>query len=72
LIKYYFEPDEDYVLGIAYNAARQYFKTPVRNKSNPNPRPADYDRRRAQFLAYQRAFAHSYRLDYAKTKLGIN
>ena len=71
-IKYYFESDETYVRGIAYNAAREYFKTPVRNSKNPYPRPIDYDRRRAEFLAFQRAFIHSYRLDYAKTKLQLN
>ena len=71
-IKFYFEPDDKYVRGIAYNAARQHFNVPVRNESNPNPRPIDYERRREAFLRYQRAFNHSYRLDYAKMKLGIN
>lgn len=72
LVKYYYEPDDKYVRGIAYNAAREYFKTPVKNENNPYPRVSDYDRRREAFLRYQRSFAHSYRLDYAKTKLGIN
>jgi hypothetical protein len=69
-IKYYLEPDDKYVRGIAYNAAREYFKIPVRNDLNPYPRPIDYERRRREFVRYQRAFNHAYRLDYAKTKLG--
>lgn len=68
-IKYYFEPNDAYVRGLAYRAAQKYFDTPVRNVSNPYPRISEYDLRRAEFLRYQRAWIDKYRHDYAKDKI---
>lgn len=64
-LKYYFEPNDKYVRSLAYNAAKEYFSTPIRNVNNPYPRISHYDQRRAAFLRYQRAFNHNYRVDYA-------
>jgi hypothetical protein len=68
-VKYYFEPNDAYVRGLAYRSAQKYFDTPVRNRSNLNPRVREYDLRRAEFLRYQRAFNDAYRHQYAKNKL---
>ena len=68
-IKYYFEPNGKYVRSLAFNAAKRYFKTPVRNKSNPYPSVIEYDIRRSEFIAYQRRFNHLYRHKYATDKL---
>ena len=68
-IKYYFEPNDKYVRSLAFDAAKKYFNTPVRNASNPYPRVVEYDMRRMQFSRYQQAFNDSYRHNYAKQKL---
>lgn len=68
-LKYYFEPKDAYVRGLAYTAAKEYFNVPLRNRSNPAPRISEYDVRRQQFLAYQRSWNDSYRHNYAKSKL---
>ena len=67
--KYFLEPHGPYVRGLAYIAAKKHFNTPVRNRSNPYPRISEYDRRRAEFLGYQRAFNNAYRHEYAMNKL---
>jgi hypothetical protein len=55
---------------LAYNAAKKYFNPhPVRNPQNPRPRVVEYEQRRRDFIAFQRAFNNSYRNAYAKDKL---
>ena len=68
-IKYYFEPDSKEVRKLAYAAAKKFYNVPLRNDFDPYPRVSDYDRRREDFLRYQRAFNDRYRHDYAKNKL---
>jgi len=68
-VKYYLEPSDKYVRALAYNAAKEYFSTPVRTSDNPYPRVFEYDQRRNAFLNYQRSFNHLHRWNYAKDKL---
>ena len=68
-LKYFFEPNDKYVRQLAFDAAKNYYNIPVRNKKNPYPRVSDYDRRRLEFISYQRAFNNSYRHEYAMQKL---
>ena len=68
-LKYYFQPNDKYVRQLAYESAKKYFSTPVRNHNNPYPRVKDYDVRREEFLRYQRAFNDRYRHEYAIFKL---
>lgn len=68
-LKYYFQPKDKYVRELAFNSAKEYFSTPVRNKDNPYPRVVDYDRRRAEFSRYQRAFNDAYRHKYAMDRI---
>ena len=68
-LKYYFEPNDKMVRHLAFEAARKYYRTPVRNAKNPFPRVIEYNIRREGFLRYQRAFNHSYRHFYAMQKL---
>lgn len=67
-LKFYFEPKHKELQAEAIIAARQHFK-PLRNVSNPYPRPADYERRRMEFQAFQRGYINAYRSAYAKAKL---
>ena len=68
-IKYYLEVDDKVVRELAFDAAKKFFSVPLRNDFDPYPRIPDYDRRREEFLRYQRAFNDRYRHEYAINKL---
>jgi hypothetical protein len=70
-LRYFFEPKDKLVRQLAYEAAKaHYAKLPLRSPQNPFPRVPEYNRRREEFLAFQRAYSNSYRHSYAKEKLG--
>lgn len=69
-LRYFFEPKDKLVRKLAYDAAKaHYSKLPLRGPHNPYPRLGEYDRRRQEFLAFQRAYNNSYRHAYAIDKL---
>jgi hypothetical protein len=69
-LKFYFEPNEKALGAKAYAACKAYYGTrPVRSPKNLNPHPIDYTRRMDDFRAFQTAYKHSYRHDYAKRQL---
>lgn len=69
-IKYFFEPKDKEVRKMAYEAAKAYYSVrPLRSRKNPYPRVVEYNQRREDFSAYQRAYNNSYRHGYAMSKL---
>lgn len=69
-LKYYWELDSKELRKEAYNAAVKFYrKYPVRSKDNPYPRVFDYDKRREEFLAYQRSYMHVKRSMHAKAMM---
>lgn len=67
-MKFYFQPKHRTLQAEATIAARKHFKA-IRSVNNPYPTPIDYERRRMEFQAFQRAYINSYRHEYAKQKL---
>jgi hypothetical protein len=69
-IKYYWELDGKQLRKEAFADARRYYKNyPVRSKDNPYPSLFEYDNRRGEFLAYQRAYIHVKRSMHAKAMM---
>ncbi len=69
-LRYFFEPNDKMVRHLAYDAAKKYFSLrPIRNVKTPYPRVVNYEQRRRDFIAFQRAFNNSYRHTYARDKL---
>lgn len=69
-LRFYNEPDSKTLRAEAFEAAKSHYAlSPVRSAKNPYPHPMEYTRRREAFQAYQRAYSHSYRHDYAKKRL---
>ncbi len=69
-IKFFFEPNDKEVRKMAFDAAKAYYSVrPLRSTKNPFPRTIEYNRRRDDFVAFQRGYNNSYRHTYAIDKL---
>lgn len=69
-LKFFFEPNDKEVRALAFNAAKAYYaRRPLRSAKNPYPRVPEYNRRREDFVAFQRGYNNSYRHAYAIKKL---
>lgn len=69
-LRFFFEPDDKALRAEAFASAKaHYARIPLRNAQHPYPRVVEYERRRNDFLAYQRAYNNAYRHRYATDRL---
>jgi hypothetical protein len=67
---YFFQAETSALRKEAYESAKRHYSLiPLRSSANPYPRIAAYERRRQEFVAYQRAYKNAKCHDAAKEKL---
>jgi hypothetical protein len=67
---YFFQAETPALRKEAYTAAKAHYALiPLRSRVNPYPRVPDYERRRQEFMAYQRAYINTRCHEIAKQKL---
>jgi hypothetical protein len=69
---YFFQAETKALRQEAYSAAKAYYgKRPVRSSENPRPRIPEYNRRRTDFQAFQRAYINDRCARAAREKLAL-
>jgi hypothetical protein len=69
---YFFQAETSALRKEAFNSAKQYYATrPLRHRNNPFPRTIEYQQRRDDFQAYQRAYINAKCSLLAKEKLAL-
>jgi hypothetical protein len=67
---YFFQAETPALRQEAFRSAKAHYALiPLRSARNPYPRVVDYDRRRQEFITYQRAYINARCSEIAKEKL---